>query len=569
MICTRTYTATLRATGGQSYPLSIIDGSVRLSEASAPYVSASLTIARPSASTLAALDPTAGARITLTLTSSPGATRTLDLKLSARLLDTRAARVGINLVSDEQALQEYRLTSATPDVSFWGYQGSARSIAFNVLNRVLGPGFLNSLEAADRPVTTFSALRNLIPVGSFEVNSGTWLATNVVPARSTAWAQVGTSSYEMTPNNMGSNNSFAALDPGLQPGATYTMSAYFRATAAQTGALHSNARRIAVYVQAGTLPIRLLARSAAATNAAGVTRLTMTFTIPDNVTYSEVRLVNGASLGGGVVYYDAVMLTEGNGMETNNITALAYFDGDTVNTSTYLYTWDDAAGLSSSARTPVVERTPDFLTWTPGQSAWEFLTPILQSVGQRLFCDEGRVWRLVDDNYSAPGQIRVASGSNLYEHTDLMSRTATQTDGLPLFCDAVVVRFTWIDQRGIERTRVDIAGATNPTKPYFVERADTAWPGPGTAAYILRRLQARRQQQTATASMDFTARPGQTAVISAAAGTVLSGYLDTVEWNLTADDMTITTKGLVITPTGAWINRTTTWAASTGTWSKQ
>lgn len=564
----QTVTATLVTQDGYNYALNVLDGTPVLNEGSSPYAYASITIARPAIQVLAALDPTLSPRVNLTITRAPGTSRTFDLLVSARQLETETARVGINLVSDEQFLQDYSLTATTPDVTFWGYQSSVRSIVYNVLNRVLGPSFSIAYGAVDKAIPTFSALKNYITVPSFEVPSGVWIATNAAIARSTAWAQVGTASFQMTPNNMASSESFSALNPGMQPGQTYSMSGYWKGATAQTGTLSTLARRMAVYVQSGTSNLRLLASSTQAPNTTTATRVFGTFTIPEGTTYSEVRIYNGAALGGGVSYWDGLMLTEGTGWETNNITRLAYFDGDTPATSAYSYAWDDAAGLSSSQRTPLVQRDPDFLTWTPGQTAWDFLTAILQTVGLRLFCDEARVWRLVDNDYSVPGLVHVDHGMNLYTHQDLMSRTASERD-VPLFADAVVIKYTWRDSRLRDQVAWDRAGATNPQKAYQLERPDTAYPGPGAAAYILTRITARKRQLSVTGANDLSVTPGQEVTVSVPRAPTQTGLVDGVSWDLNSGVMTLQTKGVVNTPANAWINRTTTWAATTGTWAQQ
>lgn len=553
MICTRTYTATLRTPAGTTYPLTVLDGSLSLSEARAPYALASLTIAHPGLSVLAALDPTAAPRVTVTATSTPGASRTFDLFLSARQVETEGARVGLNLSGDELLLTDYLRTLTTPDVSFWGNQNSVRSIVYNVLNRVFGPGFSLVYQTIDRAVPTYSAVQNLATVGSFEIPSGVWLLSNVTPAQSSEWAKYGTYSLRLTTTGT-SEDTYAYLpSPGLQAGKTYTASGWYRQATAQS-VTRPRARSIVATAVVGGRE-RIIATSSSAPNiihstptAAG-SRVALTFTVPANATDATIRLYDGYT--GHVCWWDGILLVEGNGMETNNITPLVYFDGDTLDSDTYVYDWDDAVGLSSSRRTPVLERTPDFLTWSPGQSAWDFLTPILQAVGLRLFCDEGRVWRLADDTYSVPGVVRAAAGLNLYSHTDLMSRTATQTDGLPLFCDAVVIEYRWTDARGVEQVRYDQAGSASPSKAYYLERRETAYPGPGTAAYILRRLQARQKQQTATAAIDFAATPGMTVAITSSATEALTGYLDSVEWGLSSDDMQLVSKGLVLVASGS------------------
>jgi hypothetical protein len=175
-----------------------------------------------------------------------------------------------------------------------------------------------------------------------------------------------------------------------------------------------------------------------------------------------------------------------------------------------------------------------------------FLSPILQAVGLRLFCDEQRRWSLVDNSYAVEGIVRVTAGENAYSGTDLMSRTATTPDGAPITTDAVFVHFTWRDKvTGADREKWDIAAPTGYQRPFTVERQDTPYPGPGTAAYLLSRYRARRRTQDVTAAIDLTVTPGQEVAISLPGMDLQSGYVDSVGWTLTADDMTVHSKGLV------------------------
>jgi hypothetical protein len=82
--------------------------------------------------------------------------------------------------------------------------------------------------------------------------------------------------------------------------------------------------------------------------------------------------------------WDNVSMIEGNGLDTNNTSIVRYFDGATTDTSMYRYDCTGDVYNSTSTRTPLVDRGPDALIWTAGQTAWNFLTPILQAVGWRL-----------------------------------------------------------------------------------------------------------------------------------------------------------------------------------------
>lgn len=164
---------------------------------------------------------------------------------------------------------------------------------------------------------------------SFEVWAG-WNALNCTISQSSAWAQFGTYSAQLSSPT--SNDSAIDYPMTTIPGVTYTVSAYIRLTAALTGTAHSRARSIYVYGLAAPV------QSTAAPNAAGVTRLSVTFTAI--ATTTNVRLYHGHT--GGTAWWDGVMLTRGTGL-------LPYIDGDQLGAM-----WLGAAHASLSYSRPVL-----------------------------------------------------------------------------------------------------------------------------------------------------------------------------------------------------------------------
>ena len=540
----RAYTATVVTPGGVSYPLKVKSGYVLLNEAAAPYVQGSLTVARPTMTVMAALDPTVKTRVRVVATSN-AQTRSFDLLLSARQLDSATGEVGLNIVSDERLLMDF---APAANVSFKTYQSSIRSIVRYVVS-VAASGTLSG-STPDKTFPTFSSVQNLLPSGSGEYGVGPWQATNATVTTSTNFHQLGAFSLQVLPQNS-SNDSFAFVDPSLTPGKTYTARGFVRVAVAQGNTFPLRARGISIMVEDATGQ-RILASSNQGTNTSDTTSVvSLTFTVPENVRASHVRLYAGSATNGGgaAVYWDAVTLVEGYGADTSG-QPLAYFDGDTVSTG-YTYKWDGDPGISSSTRTPLVSRDAELLTWSTGVPAMDFLRTLLDASGLRLFCDETRTWRLVDNSFSVDGVVHLDRGVNLYAHTDLVSRTATQPDGTPLLIDAVFVRYTWTDAFGVEQTATDQAAPAGYTRPYVIEK-DTAYPGPGEAAYLLSRYAARRRQQAAQGAIDLTVTPGQQVSISAPMAETQTGYLDAVNFDFGADEMTVITKNLVSTPATAW-----------------
>lgn len=550
--------------GTATYPLGVTTASITVDEGFSPYLSATLTIAHPGLSVLALLDPTATPRRTVTLQAVQGgaAFRQLGvtLNLTARQLVVETGEVGLNLANDESRLQDY---SPTTPVNFRAntYQNSVLALVNRALTIALGTNTVASFASgADVPFKTYADAQNLMPNGNFEVSSGQWTAVGSTLAQVTTWKQTGTYSLRITPSST-STGSYASLALNLTPGQTYTMQAYARVIIPLSGTLNGDALKLqATATLGGASTIR--ARSNAAANTASTTTLlTMTWTVPALAEASTVRLINGAtnSSANNLVHFDAVTIFEGDGTDTNG-TPIVYFDGDTPDTSEYRYDWDGDSGLSSSTRTALIPREPGAIIWEPGTNAMEFLQPILQAVGLRLFQDLNGAWKLADNAYrDVSQQTRVSYGYNLYRATDLISRTATQTDDLPLFADAVVLRYTWEDAiTGATKTASDIAAPAGFTKPYVVDLQDTPFPGAGRAAYLLGRLAARRRQIVVTGAIDLNARPGQDAVITTVDGGVQFGYVDAVTWDLGNDEMTVTTKGLLAVTAGSIGNAPTT-----------
>lgn len=164
-----------------------------------------------------------------------------------------------------------------------------------------------------------------------------WL--NAIPATSTDWSSSGTKSVKVSPSGA-STDSFAYLTiPPLENGKTYTITATMRMTAPQTGTIDTRARRIDVFHSNGyTLGPQ-------APNVAGVSKVSCTFTVTDKNAYTNARLYNGASVGNGDVWYDDIMLVEGN------------YTGDFINPNQNpLAKWEGAVNDSASVGYP-----PQFL----------------------------------------------------------------------------------------------------------------------------------------------------------------------------------------------------------------
>lgn len=188
---------------------------------------------------------------------------------------------------------------------------------------------------------------------------------------STQWASSGVKSFRQIPNTTGnsSNSRVAGSSGGLSgsgvtfvAGQTYTIQAKLRLPVPQAGSLNANARRISVTYN-GTGGVSVY--SSQAPNVAGVTTLTVTFTLPADATLCDVLLWNGATSTNGETWWDDLLIVQGTYVGP-------YFDGAnrakvrrnlaTDPAATSITTW------SSIGPTPTT-RTVDSTIFHQGSSA--------------------------------------------------------------------------------------------------------------------------------------------------------------------------------------------------------
>jgi hypothetical protein len=559
--------------------LDVKAGSVTLDEGWSPYAKAQLTLALPDVATRTMLDPRANPRVTITTQRSvlAGASfvvqssRTFDLVVRGWTVDHNADTLTLGLASDEALLQDIALIDDAPDTSALAHQSSVRAI----INGVLLARIDAELEDgdADADFTTLTALTNLVWNGSFENGTAYWFAggTNATGiSSSTAWASSGTRSLSVgsfahaqdcfanytAPGNGAAGGDAGAIRTPFTAGKMFTVIGTGHVPAAMTGSAYPNrARTITVFVKAPSLGANYVEyHSAAIPNITGATaRVGVTFTVPSDATEVFFRLYCGHVDGS--IMWDDIVIVEGDGLETDGASWLQYWDGSTTDTDLYTYAYATTASpayAAASTRTPVFQRDPDTLTWQPGEDAWDFIEPVLTQAGLRLFCDEQRVWRLVDNTYAIPGRVTVAAGFNAYTGTDTIDRDAAASDGSPLWFDSVVVKYSWTDRDGTQQTRYDYAADDFPTKTALITYS-RPYPGPGAARYILARVQGQGRVLALTAAVDYSAQPGMEASATLPATEDQTGYTSSITWDFGSDEMTVGTRGLIDTPPSAWV----------------
>ncbi|MCS6563428.1 carbohydrate binding domain-containing protein [Curtobacterium poinsettiae] len=554
-------------------------------EANSPMFVARVVVAMPSALQYAMLRPGAGyylsvaADVASTATSPPYLWKIVDRRRTAD------GQVELSAASAEVELQAY--SPPAVDRSNWARQSSVPTILADVLTKTYGAGKWSRYtyptaygqDVGTPAYPTFEGTTNLCTNGGFEYGTTGWTGTYAAVSQSSAQRHTGTYSMLLTPNS--GNQSRAALPQNLSTNTTYTLSAWVRSSAVMTGTAVADGRRIYVVgATAGT--VARFAETPTAPNVANQwNRVSVTFTTPalmDSGSF-ELRALNGSTTAAPVnVWFDDITLVEGDGTETSGA-PIDYFDGDTVDGALgYNYDWQGAAGNSSSTRTPIISRDPESLTWSPGQYGWDFLQPILQASGIRLWSDgyavlNGAVvaryfWATNEFGYGTVAP-RVLQGQNLLDLKQTDSYNATFPDGTPMYADQVIIHYTWTDALNIARDAYDVYPASG-RKPYFLELADTPFAGVGRAQGIYNRISTRATMFEGTASFNRGLFPGmQVAITADVAGGSVLGYVDTTTHDPFRGTTDFRTKQTVAYTTKSWYSATGTWASQSGSWAAE
>ena len=538
MISEHVYAAVILGTPNR--PLNVIGGNITFDVGRWPHVTGQIT-AKADPTTLAALDPRGNARVRITATATTPAgvqSRTFDLGVRSRPRSYSTGEVTIELASDEALLADYR--PGTDDATPLALQSSLRAIINYVLGKAIPGAVLQASPAHDADLTTYSDADNVFKdpraqspffgAGCTVASDAVWPGNIDGVAHKSVWLHTPTSkdSYAYMLGT-GSMN-------GTREGETWVASATGRVHLLQSGSIDTRARRLAVYIDVGGY-VEFLSAAVPAP-AGSEARVSVEFTVPTGAREVFVRAYHGATVG--EVKWSQFRFTKKSAAP--GVDDAAYFWGGKPDTPTYDYSWVGDPDKSASKRRAVIDRRPELLVWKAGQSAMDFLFPLFQSAGLRLVCDEQRRWTLRDETYSAGGALTVRHGVNLWDGSDTLARDADWYDG-------AVVRWRWRDYDGNQQERVDAyvpAGATR-VQEITIERA---YPGPGYAEYLTRRALQRGREVTVTTMPDWTATAEQTISVVMPDEPLQVGTVQTLRYDLTADEMTITTRTADI-PAGA------------------
>lgn len=539
--------ATLLVDAG--YDLGIVGGNVTLDESWAPYAQASLDIAMPSETVAELLDPREDRRIEISVSADyplsdiPSQTRTFNLGLRERTIDHEAGTIRLDLSSDEALLMDKVLVSDEP-IDYWDHRASLRAIINAALAEVgaaLEPG------TDDADMTPHWNVTNLFPNPSGETNTGYWaLGGNSSNLTSSVLSSptpiLGTDTIRWTAIAAGTSFAVAGANSGtsdvvrVTPGNIYTAALH----TVTSGTQRPMSIDLRFYAENGTTVLKAYSTTPVTPPSAVFVRHVVSGQAPVGAAYAAILIRAENSNAGQAHWADAAMIYEGS----REINA---YDGDTADDANYTYEWDGTAHASQSRRVALVPSDPDALLWNPGESLWEFLQPLFQSAGMRLFCDEQQRWYLVNGSeYIAPGHTQLAYAVNLTRAEDAISRDSEE------WFDAAVVEYRWTDADGIVQSRFDTYAEPDHTRTRSIV-IDKAYPGPGFARYMVKRARGKGRTLDLAAVSQYTVTPSQPVSASLPLAPVQTGVVRSVSWGLSECLMVVQTRGLTDTPDTAWL----------------
>lgn len=251
-----------------------------------------------------------------------------------------------------------------------------------------------------------SGLANLCTNPSAETNTTGWTVAGASLSRVNTWAADGSWSFQLACSGADSYIDNGVL--GWSVGKTYTVSAVARLSAALTGSVTSGRERriVIIDIVAGTV----LASSTQISNAAGSTRLSVSYTVPATMSQSlaNIRVRFYAGHSAGTMWWDSVMVLEGDW--TSNLPT--YFDGSVAGSM-----WAGTAHASISYNMTALPT----ITFTPSVNGYY----ITLSAG-------GRVYQVIPKENAPSGAIIAGHGGTAQQR---IYKATTAIGSRPAFGD--------------------------------------------------------------------------------------------------------------------------------------
>ncbi|KQR43436.1 hypothetical protein ASF87_16735 [Microbacterium sp. Leaf161] len=189
------------------------------------------------------------------------------------------------------------------------------------------------------------------------------------------------------------------------------------------------------------------------------------------------------------------------------------------------------SGLASKpATTPTDAQIGDEALRAPGQSALEWLQQLTRKHDLMCWCDEDGLWRLAPNRLRST--VRAVTSVGDERTVGNVVQKVSRDEG---WVTAVMLIYTW---NGVTQYDFATTYAPNPERAKII-RYEAPFPGTGRAARMLAQLRKRGKSLTITAVTDPRITPGEVVNVTTASGTQ-SGRAASVQWQLAADEMTIT-----------------------------
>jgi hypothetical protein len=172
----------------------------------------------------------------------------------------------------------------------------------------------------------------------------------------------------------------------------------------------------------------------------------------------------------------------------------------------------------------------------PGADAWEWISPLVQQAGRRLWCDGNRLWHL---EYALPTLnpiVPLTGADTIVSGTDTISRDRD-------YYTAVLVTYRWTQLDGVAKTAYEIARMSAASVPanqrVFKVDYNRPWTAPGAATRVLQSILGRGRGLEVSAVNDYRVEPGRAVNITLPSTPVQFGYAAAVTWGWPADEMRV------------------------------
>lgn len=420
-------------------------------------------------------------------------TFSMDLGIRSRELIYATGTATFELASDEALLMDQKRVSST-GISPLALNTTA---AVNLALGTIGASVGESVTVPEQVV--YSEGFESGTAGGWTAGPNMTIAPTMMSSRSGAWSlavmwdtsgTVATNTYKVL-----MQRTFTGLEVGRQ----YTMKVWHRST------MPDRQLRLRTSSSSGGV-----VNTWTNTGGAWVERQTPTFTFSATSASMVVELVQGSA-----VVSDSFVALQNFWVDDFTLTRLSYNyvpGGSTI--------------------------TPESAVWGPGVSAWDYVSPLVQAAGMRLWCDEMRQWRL------EPAGLPTGVTTTLSDSENAIEIDFTTDRDDELWFDAATVKYEWTDSGGLRQVAYDTYATTGWTKSETFSYA-RPYPGPGAAQALVERALRLGRDFEATAVNDYTAYPGNALVIQRTGSPNQGGFVRAVNWSFPSNEMRVQTRGMV------------------------